>query len=49
MITALSVDCEFVGQLHLSLLYKYVDVAKSEDIDFCSDFSGVLSVRKFFS
>lgn len=49
MITALSVDCEFVGQLHLSLLYKYVDVAKSEKVDFCSESSGELSVRKFFS
>ena len=49
MITALSVDCEFVVQLHLSLLYKYVDVAKSEKVDFCSESSGELNVRKFFS
>jgi hypothetical protein len=46
---ALSVDCEFVGQLQLSPLYKHVDIAKSENIDFCYEFSGELSVRKFFS
>lgn len=49
MIMALSVDCKFVGQLHLSLLYKHVDIAKSKNIDFCYESSGELSVRKFFS
>ena len=48
-IMALLVDCEFVSQLHLSLLYMHVGIAKSENINFCSKSSGELSVRKFFS